>query len=138
MSVTALAMCLDKYTKEGAIMKNFLVALLVLCLGFTVVGCGGKPSNMDQKTYDLGKEAVQVANDYLNNKTSQNDAYKKLDSLYKQLDSYIPTNSTSHSYVKGYVLLLRGEFTLVMFSGEPVNRDTFTKNLGQLKEILNM
>lgn len=110
------------------------MAAVLLSPGIFLSGCGGerKPDNMDQKTYDLGCEAVTVGENYLSSKTSGDDAYKKLDSIYRQLDAYVPDNSTSHLLVKSAVLNMRSYVDPIVGA----NRSKFSDALDRLKEVL--
>ena len=119
-------------------MKKLLMVLLALCLGLCAVSCGGKPSNMDQKTYDLGKEAVQIAEDYLNGRTSASDAYRKIDSVYNSLNSYVPTNSTPNLIVIGYVMRIRFEFIKPILLNDSIDKDEVKSALKELKEYINV
>ena len=122
------------HEKEKALKKLFL-ALLVVCLSSSLlVGC--RPSNIDKKTYELGKEAVQITESYLSGKTSASDAYRKIDSICNQLNAYIPTNSSSHSYITGPVDSIRFEFWISYLNNKPIDDARIKDHLSRLKRNL--
>ena len=47
---------------------------------------GGKPKDMDQQTYELGKRAVEITQSWLNAEVSASEAGQKLDEIYDRLD----------------------------------------------------
>lgn len=86
-------------------MKRLIVGILTIALATCLAGCGGgKPSDMDQETYDLAMEAIEVGENCLNGKTSQDDANAKLESIYRELEAYTPDNSLNHTLVQSTVL----------------------------------
>ena len=52
-----------------------------------IVGCGGKPSRMDQRTYDLGCKALEIMDQYNKMEIDEDSAYDQLDEIYKRLKS---------------------------------------------------
>ncbi|MEG0374682.1 MAG: hypothetical protein RR672_03540 [Raoultibacter sp.] len=84
--------------------KKIISTIIILCLPMTMlIGCG-KPSDMDQKTYELCQEAITVGDNCISGKTSMSDANRKLEIIYSELDEYVPDNSTSHVLVASSVL----------------------------------
>lgn len=113
-------------------MKKFLVIALSLSLLCMLLTACGKPANMDDTTYNLGKEAVEVGNNYLNGKTSSSDASKKLHDIFEKLDSYTPTNSANHNYVTSTVL------NMSLYTGIIGSKENFEEQHNMLKKHLNM
>lgn len=115
-------------------MRKVAAISITLALAFCLFGCGGKPSDVDQTTYDLAKESVQVGENYLAGKTSSGDAYSKLDSIYEELDAYTPDNSTSHTIISSSVLNMR--IYLDPLLGTP-NEEKLKKSLESIKEQIS-
>lgn len=65
--------------------KRHVIALLLCTLMLTACG-GGKPKDMDQQTYELGKRAVEITQSWLNAEVSASEAGQKLDEIYDRLD----------------------------------------------------
>ena len=116
-------------------MKKLALVLLIICLSTSLLA-GCKPSNIDQKTYDLGKEAVKITENYLSGKTSASDAYRNLKSIHRQLESYVPTHSSSHRQVTTWVLIICNEFELPLITGKPIDDASIKKDLANLKSSL--
>lgn len=91
--------------ERNRVKKALMALALSIVMALSMFGCsGGKPSDMDQETYDKATEAIEVAENCLSGKTSQSDANAKLDSIYSQLEAYTPDNSTNHTLVSSTVL----------------------------------
>lgn len=93
----------------------------------------GKPPNMDQVTYDLALEAVEVGEGYLSMRTSATDACDRLNLIYNQLDAYAPINSTSHSVVETRVLVMAIQLSGI--DGGP-DREEVEESLAALKDAI--
>lgn len=63
-----------------------IVLSLVIVLAFILAGCGGGiPDGMDQQTYELGKKAVKVMEEYRDNKMDPEEANQRLDEISDEL-----------------------------------------------------
>jgi len=119
--------------KKNAAKITFIVVISVaLCLCF--IGCGGAPKGMDQKTYDLGKQAVSIGNDYLAGKISASDASDKLYDVAAGLYNYDAKNSDSNTKVHDNVADL---WTALNPKYNWSGLD-FKNSLGDLKALLEM
>lgn len=102
--------------------------MLVACL---LLGCQGKPADMDQTTYDLAQEAISVGHGCVSGETSPSDAARRLGDIYDKLDAYAPINSVSHTIVAGDVLCMEMEASGV---GGDMDKLEMQKLVEQLEE----
>lgn len=66
-------------------MKKILSMMLVVCLSAgALVGCGGKPADIDQEVYDLGVEVCDVLEDYVQGKMEWETCNEKMEELESQ------------------------------------------------------
>jgi hypothetical protein len=68
-------------------MKHLRKGAVVMALMACLIGCGGKPSGMDDNTYKLGCKALEIMDDYNSMEISKDDAYDQLGDIYDRLDS---------------------------------------------------
>ena len=61
-----------------------IVTLLLIILLLTLCSCGGKPTKMSEGMYQIGLNALDVADQYINGKLTGNRAYDRLEDLYEQ------------------------------------------------------
>jgi len=70
-------------------MKSFIIMLLAMTMAVCVVGCGGcKPAHMDDRTYNIGCQALAAVDEYLDGKSSAKDIRKTLDELKARIEEY--------------------------------------------------
>ena len=63
-----------------------LIAILLLTI-FALSACGDKiPDHMGKTTYERGKDALEIMDNYNKGKLSKEDAEDRLDSIFKNLD----------------------------------------------------
>ncbi len=55
-------------------MKKLFKVLLVLILAVGIIGCGGKPDDMSDESYNTGEKALKIADMYLDGKTDKDEA----------------------------------------------------------------
>lgn len=73
-------------------MKKSVLAIIALAvLALTLVGCGGgMPSDIDKDTYNLGKDALTVLEEYRDDKMSDTEATDRLDEIEAGLKKVKP------------------------------------------------
>lgn len=105
-------------------------------MALSILGCGGKPSKMDQITYDCGTEAAEVTQGYIDGKITQEAAHTKLSTLYAKLDAHTPKDAESSKYtlVSTYVLILTVDLDTV--SSPVPNKTTLQDHLDELNTNL--
>lgn len=83
--------------KKGSVLT---VGLLVCTI--MLVGCA-KPSDMSSDAYEAAKQAIEVADNYLDMEIEAEDAEQKLDRLESRVndDSKYPKDSTVKIYILG-------------------------------------
>lgn len=67
-------------------MKKKIIPLL-LCGLTLLTACSGKPEGMDEETYDLGKKALDIMEDYCDAEISADETYERLDIVYERLQT---------------------------------------------------
>ena len=69
-------------------MKRTLTILMTIVICITLSACSksGKPKDMDKETYEIGKRAVEIVQDFLDAKITAQEAYDKLDVMRDRLD----------------------------------------------------
>lgn len=65
-------------------MKRKLIVPILLTACVVLSAC--KPSGIDDRTYKLGKDAVELAQDYLDGKLPMEEAKDKMHDIYNELD----------------------------------------------------
>lgn len=78
--------------------QKFLVLISLLLLIVFFNGC--KNSNISDELYDIGKDALRAADDYMDYKLTADETITKIDGLYKQA-SYILADMTEDD--QGYI-----------------------------------
>ena len=122
-------------------MKRIVTALIVvLAICVTLSGC--RPSGMDDKTYNLGKEAVELAQDFLDGKLPMDEAKDKMDDIRDELNDLDfkeeterkkrHHNSMVEAEVSGIVIAING-----LHSDYEVQKDV-EKALKDLKDYLGL
>ena len=68
---------------------------LLLFLAIVLVGCGrsGQPWDMDERTYNIGLEALGFIDEFLDGHISAGDAADRMEELYDRLSEIEPSNS---------------------------------------------
>lgn len=66
-------------------MKRLIAIMVLAVMVLTGCGGGGIPEGMDQKTYDLGKDALKVMQEYRDDKMDPEEAHDRLDQIYNDL-----------------------------------------------------
>lgn len=120
-------------------MKRKLLIMLLL-LTMTLSAC--RPSGMDDKTYNLGKDAVELAQDFLDGKLPMDEAKDKMDDIRDELNDLDFREETEHkkrhhnsmveAEVSGIVIAMNG-----LHSGYEVQKDV-EKALKDLKDYLGL
>lgn len=67
-------------------MKKIGSVLLCVLLLLTMNACSGKGANASDKAISVGKSAVEVVDNYLDNKIDGKEAGEKLDELYAEME----------------------------------------------------
>ena len=79
-------------------MKRLTAIILLLVILLALCACG-KPDNISNEAYTLGQKAVQIADDYLDFKISQDEAIEQMSEISKRFDT-IPGDGESDVLVK--------------------------------------
>ena len=120
--------------------RYFLLAIsIVLCLG--LLGCSGggaqgAPESVSEEAYNTGREAVAIAESFLNGDISADDAYTKVDSLQNILD-LDPDTYPDDSSVRSYFVALES-YLLIASLGGDTDTEAIQDCLNRLKELLNL
>lgn len=71
--------------------KSVLTIVVLATLIFTLGGCGGgMPSDIDKDTYNLGKDALTVLEEYRDDKMSDTEATDRLKVLQEKVEKVKP------------------------------------------------
>lgn len=110
-------------------LRNVAIIILMACL----VGCGGKPTNMDQNTYDLGCKALQIMESYNKMEIDEDSAYNQLGNIYDMLKAREYEDSESdqefqNGLVTTYILCYQVDMTA---------GNDLVKAADNLREVLN-
>lgn len=110
-------------------LRNVAIIILMACL----VGCGGKPTNMDQNTYDLGCKALQIMESYNKMEINEDSAYNQLGNIYDMLKAREYEDSESdqefqNGLVTTYILCYQVDMTA---------GNDLVKAADNLREVLN-
>ena len=109
-----------------------IIMLVVLCC-FMLIGCsGGVPDKMNQDTYNIAKEAVEVLQMYNDKKMDSDEAFEKIDDIYNQLDKLKFDDDVQESTNSGI------KATLLMCETNITAGDTCLSELNTLKKDLGM
>lgn len=114
-------------------MKNLIATLLSVMMIVCLVGCGGKPSHMDDNTYKLGCKALEIMEAYNDMEIGKDEAENQLEEIYdrlssKEYDEDHSSESIWNSNVNAYVLGAQ----IGMTSGKDI-----TDEITKLKKMLN-
>ena len=110
-------------------LRNVAIIILMACL----VGCAGKPTNMDQNTYDLGCKALQIMESYNKMEIDEDSAYNQLGNIYDMLKAREYEDSESdqelqNGLVTTYILCYQVDMTA---------GNDLVKAADNLREVLN-
>lgn len=122
-------------------MRRILAGAFSICLALSLVACGGKPADMDQRIYDYGVQAVQVVESYQNGGLSDWEAYERLNDIYDNMSEVktVPKDAnadTNDLLVSHSVLMLECDFLLDV--DDPGWESQLQEDLGDLRESLGM
>lgn len=79
-------------------MKRITALFIAAIILVSICGCV-KPDNISDEAYKLGRQAVQIADDYLDFKINQDEAIDRMSEISKRFDS-IPGDGKSDYLVK--------------------------------------
>lgn len=114
-----------------------VVSIIVILIGFAIYYINTKkPSGMDDEIYTIGKSAVKVIDDYLDNSADYDTTYRKLDGLADQVESVIEEKDISYSPIEYDISFLRSELYRE-YSGRSNYSDLLEKR-NELAEELNL
>lgn len=111
-------------------MKKRLVSLLlVVSLLLSLSACGNsKPENLTQETYNLGKQALEVMDNYLAGKMDEKTAEEELSEIYDQLEAVGEAlqekadggdvDALSYAFSNGHICFTVSSFVLGMLGAE--------------------
>ena len=69
-------------------MKRITALLLIFSLAAALCSCGGgKPDDMSDAMYQIGKNALGVADQYIAGEITGDDAYDRLEEFYEQAEA---------------------------------------------------
>lgn len=122
-------------------MKRLSIGLFSICLALSLVACGGKPADMDQRIYDYGVQAVQVVESYQNGGLSDWESYERLKDIHDSISEVktVPKDATADTndfLVSHSVLMLECDFLLDV--DDPEWKSQLQDDLGDLRESLGM
>lgn len=112
--------------------------MFVVCV--TLSAC--KPEGIDDKTYELGKDAIELAQDYLDGKLPTQEAKEKMHDIYEKLDAleFDPKEEHRENHHNGMV-----EAKVFKFVGDMLGIHTdyeiqksVEKDLKELKDYLGI
>ena len=121
-------------------MKRMLTVLMTIVICITLSAC--RPSGMDNKTYNLGKDAVELTQDFLDGKLPMDEAKDKMDDIRDELNDLDFKEETEHkkrhhntmveAEVSGIIIAMNG-----LHSDYEVQKDV-EKALKDLKDYLGL
>lgn len=114
-------------------MKHLRNVVIVMVLMACLVGCGGKPSRMDQNSYDLGCKALQIMDDYNKMEIDKDSAYDQLDDIYDRLKAReFGESEEDQEFQNGLVTTYILCYQIDMTSGNDL-----VKAANKLRKVLN-
>lgn len=89
-------------------MKNKFLCLCAILLSALLLfsGCGKEEPKASDKAISVGKQAVEVADDYLDGKSTYDTAYDKLDALLEELDYVDDLTDSDENYPYDFYIQL--------------------------------
>lgn len=93
-------------------MKRAITVILAVTMLLSLLACG-IPAGMDEETYNAGKDALEVMQNYNKGLMSDDAAYKRIDVLYKRLDN-LKFNDFDKDQKNTRVLLCLLEFKIAI------------------------
>lgn len=72
--------------QEGVSMKKLKNLCIIMCCAVMLFACGGKPASMSDEVYEIGVEALRIADQYFDAKITVSEAKTKTDKLYDKLE----------------------------------------------------
>lgn len=117
-------------------LKKLVALLLVVSIVLSVSACGNsKPDTLTKETYDLGKEALNIMDQYLAGKMDAETAEKQFSKIYDQLEAEGETlqekadggdiDALSYAFFNGSVCLSVSSFVMGMFALENTYGNTY-------------
>lgn len=117
--------------------KKILTIALALTMVLSFTACGGnkKPADMSQKAYDLGMEALDVIDGYIEGDMTEEACEDKLDDMLNEIESIVE-NEDSGSKDDGVRISIWGAIIDV---GSPLGDEIYKlkKTRDELAEELN-
>ena len=126
-------------------MKRIVTALIVvLTICVMLSGCSksGKPKDMDEETYEAGKRAVEIVQDFLDAKITVQEAYDKLGIIHDRLDG-LEFDGKNQSIAKSKNLSIEAKITSlsVFLLNHKISNGSLkyiSENLKELKDYLGL
>ena len=131
-------------------MKRLTALLLIFSLAAALCSCGGgKPDDMSDAMYQIGKNALGVADQYIAGEITGDDAYDRLEEFYEQaeaqtkkekedlgVESLYGTEYEADYFVETDILLLLHDVGFAKYGSGPMSdvkesRDDLAEDLGE-------
>ena len=121
-------------------MRKILSMVLVATTSCVfLVGCGGKPSDVSWDVYNLGVEACDALDDYIQGKMTQDTCYEKLEDISDRAEE-IKEEIDEENISDSLVLMEISNAYRSVSSAHVEEGETYKAEdtLGELKEELNL
>lgn len=113
-------------------MKRFrilFVAIMAVCL----IGCKGRPKNMDERTYNLGVKALEIMDAYNNMEISEEEAHDQLYEIHDRLKSFEYSKEELYTSIQNEAVYVDVFSYIIDMSAD---KDLF-KSADKLRKTLN-
>lgn len=125
-------------------MKRITVLLLIFALAAALCSCGGgKPDDMSDAMYQIGKNALAVADQYIAGEITGDTAYDRLDEYYTQAEAQTEKEMTDLGVDSLYGTEFAGDahaylsiFTLKMVVGRAKYGDAAMSEVKEVRDSL--
>lgn len=114
--------------------KKIAIFLFTVLIASTLVACNSKPDDMDEDTYELGKKAVNVMDEYFDGEISSEEADEQLSTISDRLDDLDSDNSI-YNLTNSEVVLDISMFSLSMSMSDNEGMQDCYNDLSDMLEI---
>ena len=130
-------------------MKKFTSIILCAVFLLSLCSCGGKPEDMSDAMYQIGQNALAVADQYIAGEITGDDAYDRFEEFHKQAeaqeehakeltnsDTLVGTEYWRDSNVSFYIFILKCDIGDAKYGSGPrsdvkESRDKLAEALGE-------
>ena len=115
--------------------KTAFILVLAILLSFTGCSGSGKPDDMNEEVYKQGLIVIDVCDDYIDGKISDDNALIEIEKAYNRIEKY---KDDENSSVTDYVTCVHISLMIIAFDLISINEKSYYENKNEILESRNI